>query len=81
MCDPRLKHQGFKIQSDLHSFIGRMITTAHIHVYLIREYAVYVGLCVYNNYFKMSDEIELKFLFAGEAKKLRVKFKWVGKFV
>lgn len=45
-----------------------MITTAHIHVYLIREYAVcIVGLCVYNNYFKMSDEIELKFLFAGEA--------------
>lgn len=27
---------------------------------------MYVGLCVYN-YFKMSDEIELKILFAGEA--------------
>ena len=28
---------------------------------------MYVGLYVYNNYFKMSDEIELKILFAGEA--------------
>lgn len=46
-----------------------MITTVHIHVCLIREYAVCVGggLYVYNNNFKTSDEIELKILFAGEA--------------